>query len=144
VALVLWSAGLAACAACDTTTHRIPTPLVRRIGVAVAVIVAVTAVVNNDWNPLFVAAIASGGSFTLTMMGWRFAGIGRGDTRLAALGGLGLGWSSFHAVAIGLLAFCVLSLVQVGVTLAHGGNRHSMIAYGLPLCLGYLIAASAI
>jgi leader peptidase (prepilin peptidase)/N-methyltransferase len=142
--LILWSVGLAACAACDWVTHRIPTSLVRRAGIVAAGLLLITSGADERWRPTIVAGIACAASFGIGMAGRRFAGLGRGDVRLAALGGLGLGWSSARSLVLGAAALCLVSLVQAIVVLVRGGDRHSAIAYGVPLAVGYLVASAAV
>jgi leader peptidase (prepilin peptidase) / N-methyltransferase len=142
VTLGAWSVALAACSVCDWVTHRIPTPLVRQAVVAVAGLLLLTAVLDGQWGPVAVAIVASVALSALALAAWRFAGLGRGDVRLATLGGLGLGWSSVRGLALGLGVFCAACVVQVIVTLARGGDRHTIMAVGPPLCCGFLVAAA--
>lgn len=141
-AMLIWAVGLAACSACDATSRRVPTSVVRQSGVLVAVLLVGRAAVDQEWRPVVIAAIACVVSFSLALAGWRYAELGRGDSRLAALGGLGLGWTSIHAVVLGLAALCIVSLVGVGVVLARGGDRHTMIPFGVPIAVGFLVAAA--
>lgn len=141
-AMLVWAVGLAACSACDATSRRIPTSVVRQSGVLAAALLVACAAIDQEWRPAVLAAIACGISFSLAVAGWRFAGLGRGDARLAALGGLGLGWTSIHGVVLGLAALCVVSLAEVGVAHACGGDRHTMIPFGVPIAVGFLIAAA--
>jgi leader peptidase (prepilin peptidase)/N-methyltransferase len=140
--LGLWSVALAGCAVCDWATHRIPTPLVRQAVAAIASLLLLTALLDAQWRPVAVAIVACVALFGVALVGWRFAGLGRGDVRLAALGGLGLGWSSARGLALGLAVFCVACVVQEIVTLARGGDRHTMMALGPPLCCGFLVGAA--
>lgn len=140
--LGVWSVTLAACAVCDWVAHRIPTPLVRQAVAAVAGLLLSTALLDGRWRPVALAIVACVALFGLALIGWRFAGLGRGDVRLAALGGLGMGWSSTRGLALGLVVFCAACMAQVIVTLARGGDRHTMMAVGPPLCCGLLVAAA--
>jgi leader peptidase (prepilin peptidase)/N-methyltransferase len=124
--------------------HRIPTPLVRQATIAVGALLILASADVGDWRAALHAGAACVVSFVLCMIGWRFAGLGRGDARLAALGGLGLGWSSPQSIALGLIALCAISLLQVVCVLSRGGGRRTMIAYALPLSVGFLVAATAI
>lgn len=140
--LGVWSVALAGCTVCDWMTHRIPTPLVRQAIAVVTGLLVMTALLDGRWRPIAVGVGACVVLWALTLAGWRIAGVGRGDVRLAALGGLGLGWSSARGVAVGLAVFCAACVLQVIVTLARGGDRHTMIAVGPPLCCGFLAAAA--
>jgi hypothetical protein len=140
--LGVWSVALAGCAVCDWAAHRIPTPLVRQAVAIVAGLLLLTSLLNGRWRPVAVAIVACVGLSALALIGWRFAGLGRGDVRLTALGALGLGWSSVRGLVLGLVVFCVACVVQVIVALARGGDRHTMIAVGPPLCCGFLVAAA--
>jgi leader peptidase (prepilin peptidase)/N-methyltransferase len=139
--LGLWSVALAACSVCDWATHRIPAPLVRQAVAAIASLLLLTALLDGRWRPVAVGIVACVALFAFALVGWRFAGLGRGDVRLAAGGGLGMGWSSARGLALGLAVFCAAWMVQAILILARGGDRYTMMAVGPPLCCGFLVAA---
>ena len=47
-----------------------------------------------------------------------------------------------RGLVVGFIAFTVLTLVQAGVTLARGGDRHTTFPDGPALATGFLVAAS--
>ena len=141
-ALLVWACALMAAAACDAATQRIPTSLVRQAGVGSAGLLIVGLAVHGDWRGLILSGVAASASGLIMLLCWRFAGAGFGDVRLATLGGLGLGHATYRGAMVGLVAFCVVTLIQAGVALARGGNRHTAIAFGPALTTGALVAAA--
>lgn len=140
--LLVWAYVLCAAACCDALTQRVPTQLVRQGGSAAALLLVVGAAISRDWRALLVAAVAVTIVQLAMLILWRFAGAGFGDVRLAALGGLGLGHVAAAGVALGLLAFVVVSLGQVIVVFARGGDRRTMLPYGPALAVTFLLAAA--
>lgn len=141
--LMAWAATLTAAAACDALTRRVPTPLVRQAAVATALLLLLAAGLTGTWTRLGWAFLGSVVSGLLLALGERYAGVGRGDVRLAVLGGLGLGWVGLGGAWIGLAVLCAVSLVQVLVAFARGGDRRTHIPYGPALVAGFLAAALA-
>ena len=141
-ALLVWALTLAAAATCDGLTQRIPTPLVRQGGAVTALLVLVAASLAGDWRGLLLAGLASAAAGLILTVCWKFAGAGFGDVRLAALGGLGLGHTSPLALLWAFVAFTLTIAAQAIWTLARGGNRHTMFAYGPALAIGFGLAAT--
>ena len=141
-ALLVWALTLAAAATCDGLTQRIPTPLVRQGGAVTALLVLVAASLAGDWRGLLLAGLASAAAGLILTVCWKFAGAGFGDVRLAALGGLGLGHTSPLALLWAFVAFTLIVAAQAIWTLARGGNRHTMFAYGPALAIGFGLAAT--
>ncbi len=141
-AFMVWACALAAAAVCDAMTHRVPTALVRPAGVVAAVLFAAGYSVHRDWGGVALSGVGAAASGLVMLLCWRFAGAGFGDVRLAALGGLGLGHVTQRGLVVGFIAFTVLTLVQAGVTLARGGDRHTTFPYGPALAAGFLAAAT--
>jgi len=142
-ALLVWGYTLAAAATCDAATQRIPTPLVRRGGLAVTGLILVAAAGAGHWR--WIAQSATGAAVAGLMLAacWRFAGAGFGDVRLAALGGLGLANPTQLGVDLAVGAFVLIIATQVGVTLARGGNSHNMIPFGPAIATALALAAIA-
>jgi leader peptidase (prepilin peptidase)/N-methyltransferase len=141
-ALLVWALTLAAAATCDGLTQRIPTPLVRQGGAVTALLVLVAASLAGDWRGLLLAGLASAAAGLILAACWKFAGAGFGDVRLAALGGLGLGHTSPRALLWALVAFTLIVAAQAIWTLARGGNRHTLFAYGPALAIGFGLAGT--
>lgn len=142
-ALFVWATALTAAAVCDGVTQRVPTPLIRQGTVATALLLLLAAVLLTGWDRLGWAVLTAAASGVLLLLAERFAGVGRGDVRMAVLGGLGVGWVGIGVgnIALGLAALCVVTVAQVLVVLARGGNRHTAIPYAPALALGFLVAA---
>ncbi len=141
-ALVVWACTLGASAACDARTQRIPTPLVRQGSAITGVLVTVAAAATADWRGLAVSLAACASAGLILVACWRFVGAGLGDVRLAVLGGLGLGHSSYRSLAAGVGAFAVLTTCQAVWTLARARDRRATFPYGPALAVGFLIAAA--
>lgn len=141
-ALMVWACALAAAATCDAFTQRVPTALVRLAGLITGVLLLAGLSWQNDWRGLLVSGWAAVAAGLALLLCWRFAGAGFGDLRLATLGGLGLGHATFHGALVGLLVFSMITLIQAGVAIARGGNRHTHIPLGPALATGFLVAAA--
>src|SRR3954454_10129213 len=141
-ALLVWGCALVAAACCDAVTQRIPTPLVRLAGIVTCVLLTVGLAVRGDWTALGISGVAAVSSGLTLLLCWRFAGTGFGDVRLATLGGLGLGHATARGLLLALGAFALISLIQAGVALRRGGDRRTLVPYGPPLAVGFLLAAT--
>jgi leader peptidase (prepilin peptidase)/N-methyltransferase len=140
-ALTVWSLTLTAIAWCDSTAHRIPTRLIRQATTAVLVLLTLGTVVAGSWETWGAGlggALFLAGAFAAA---WRYAGAGRGDVRLAALGGFGLGFPSAVGLVAGLLAWTAVTAVQSVRLLAQGGSLRTEIALAPGLAIGLLVAA---
>ena len=140
-ALLVWGCALVAAGCCDAVTQRIPTPLVRRAGVATCALLIVGLAMHGDWQGLVLSGVASVASGLVMLLCWRFAGAGFGDVRLATFGGLGLGHATHRGLLLALAAFTLIIVTQAVVTLMRGGDRRSTIPYGPALAAGFLLAA---
>src|SRR3954452_16723145 len=141
-ALLVWGCALVAAACCDAVTRRVPTPLVRQAGGVTCVLLTVGLAVQGDWAGLVISGVAAAASGLTLLLCWRFAGAGFGDVRLATLGGLGLGHATARGLLLALGAFALISLIQAGVALRRGGDRRTLVPYGPPLTVGFLLAAT--
>lgn len=141
-ALLLWACALAAAACSDAVTQRIPTPLVRQVGIVTCLLLAVGLAVHGDWRGLLFSVAAAATSGLTLLLCWRLAGAGFGDVRLATLGGLGLGHTTVRGLAIAVIASCSLLLVQTVVTSIRSGDRRARLPLGPALTLGFLLAAA--
>lgn len=139
-ALIVWSLALTAIAWCDSITHRIPTRLVRHATVAVLVLLTSGAVVASSWGTW---GAGLGGSLFLAgafVVAWRYAGAGRGDVRLATLGGLGLGFASAVGLIAGLIVWAVVTALPSIRSGARGGSLGAEIALAPGLVAGLLVS----
>lgn len=141
-ALLIWACALAAAAACDAVTQRIPTALVRQAGIGTGGLLLVGLGVEGDWRGLIVSGTAAGASGLTMLVCWRFAGAGFGDVRIAVLGGLGLGHATHLGLAIALVAISLITLIQAAAVLVRGGTRQTRFPYGPALATGFLLAAA--
>ena len=132
---------LGALATCDAVVLRIPTPFVRLTAVLVGVFVIGAAAANGHWQWAASAGLSAVAAGLVLAVCWRFIGMGFGDVRLAALGGLGIVDPTRVAVAAGALAFVLITLVQAGITLARGGDRHTMLPYGPAIAIAFMVVA---
>ncbi len=145
-ALACWGLTLSAAALCDARTRRMPTVLLRAATVTTAVLLIPATALDTDYSPArpLHAVIVCVLCWALLWLGWKWGSLGRADARLAALGGLGLGWLGLGALPAGVVAFCLVSGLQVGVILARGEGRRSQLPYGPALTAGFLAAALAL
>ena len=141
-ALVLWSISLGAIAGCDVVAQRIPTALVRQATVGVLVLFLLAAAIYDDWWRLARASLVGGSVYAVLWLAWRFSTLGRGDVQIGPIGGIGVGWCGLHGVLAGIIALCLVLLVQASVSLARGGTRRSLIPYAPALVAGFIVAAA--
>lgn len=140
--LLVWACTLAAAATCDAITLRVPTRLVRLSSLVTSALLISGLASQHDWRGLLASGVGAAASGLMLLLCWRFAGVGFGDVRLATLGGLGLGHASSPSLLAAVVAFCVIILVQVILTVSRGGNRHSRVPFGPALVTAFLLAAA--
>jgi leader peptidase (prepilin peptidase)/N-methyltransferase len=139
-ALAPWAVALAVCAVADAATQRVPTKVVRVAGVVVLIALACTAAALTDYRPLIVGAVGAVIAFGIVALGWKYADVGRGDVRLATLGGLGLGASTLRGLVIGIFAFALVAGIHAAVTYARTRDRKSRIPLGPALTVCFFTA----
>jgi leader peptidase (prepilin peptidase)/N-methyltransferase len=142
-ALLVWAVTLVAAAACDATTQRIPTPLLRGGGLITAALVVLAGTVTHDWRALALTAVTCCAAGLIVGICWRLAGIGFGDVRLAIVGGAGLGHATYQSAVLAVLAFVLISGGQAAWAYSHTQDRKAHFAYGPSLVLGFLVAAAS-
>lgn len=140
-ALGVWMCTLVAAAICDARSQRMPTALLRWAWLTCACLLTLASLVTSHWDRLLRAAIVSCACWALLWLGWKLSSLGRADARLAALAGLGLGWIGLTGALAGVLAFCLITALQVVIVLARGGTRNSHLPYGPALAAGFVVAA---
>lgn len=139
--LAVWAVTLTVAATCDGATQRIPTQVVGYGGAAAAVLLTMAGVATQDWTGLiltYAAALAAG---MILGFCWRFAGLGFGDVRLAIVGGLGLGHTTYRGLAIALAVFAVVTMTQAARTRLRTYDRTAHLPYGPALAVFFLVAA---
>ncbi len=141
-ALLLWAITLSTAAACDAHTQRIPTALLRVGGSATLLLVVLAVLATEDWRALGVTLVACVAACAVLAACWRFGGMGFGDVRLSAVGGLGLGHTTYRSLVLGLFVFVAVTLCQAAWTFARTRNRYALFAYGPALALAFLVAAA--
>jgi leader peptidase (prepilin peptidase)/N-methyltransferase len=126
----------------DATTRRLPNRITYPAFPILAGLLLVASLGLGDLGRLgrgLAAAVAVGGFFLLLAL-ISPRGMGLGDVKLAPTLGLALGWLSWGAVAVGLVAaFLLGGLVGVGGMLAFGLSRKSLLPFGPWLVTGTLL-----
>lgn len=126
----------------DLRTRRLPRELIYVAGGLGAPILVVAALVADEPQRIWWAAVGAGGAlafFLALYLGWR-GGMGDGDVRLAALLGMYLGWIGLAHVPVGLfLGFLAGSIVGV-VAIARGGGRKTALPFGPFMAIGAVVA----
>ena len=141
-AVLVWGCLLVAAGVCDAATQRIPTVLVRAGTAAVAVLFTVGFSMGHNWRSFALAAVTSVTSAVTLLVCWRLLGVGRGDVRLALLGGLGLGGADGRGVLVGLLVFAAVVVGCVVQQRSLGGTKTTTIPLGPALAAGFISAAA--
>ncbi|MEV4412454.1 prepilin peptidase [Catellatospora sp. NPDC049609] len=130
-------------AAIDLAVQRLPDPIVWRLAVAVAVLLALAAVTGGAW-PAYGRALAGGAALLAVfgLMSLLTGGqIGLGDAKTAGVLGMLLGWFGWPVVVLGGLLAVLLNGVVAVVLLARRrvGWRGSL-PMGPSLLAGALLA----
>ncbi|MFE2327124.1 prepilin peptidase [Streptomyces sp. NPDC059385] len=142
-AVLVFTAGLLALAACDAEHFLLPRKIVYpTLGLTAACLLA-AAVATGQWDRLGVAAACGVGGFAVFFaLYWvRPAWLGFGDVRLAGLLGTGLGWFGPWYLVFALLAGSAAGLV-LGVALMAAGRatRQTRLPFGVFLAAGAIAA----
>jgi leader peptidase (prepilin peptidase)/N-methyltransferase len=141
--LIVWAATLAIAAAIDAKTQRVPTGVVRTGGIFTAAALVAAGLATHDYRSLAAALVAVIVSAVVLALCWRFAGVGWGDVRLAAAGGLGMGHATRSGITTGIAVFVVITFVQAVYTYAKTRDRKAHFPLGPALAAGFLAAAAA-
>ncbi|MFG2518224.1 prepilin peptidase [Streptomyces sp. NPDC048527] len=142
-AVLVFTAGLLALAACDAEQFLLPRRLIYpTLGLTAACLLAAAAA-TGQWHRLGVTATCGVGGFAVFFaLHWvRPAWLGFGDVRLAGLLGTGLGWLGPWYLVFALLAGSAAGLL-VGVALMVAGRatRQTRLPFGLFLAAGAIAA----
>ncbi|GLV85513.1 prepilin peptidase [Streptomyces lavendulae subsp. lavendulae] len=142
-ALLIFTAGLLALAACDAERFLLPRRLVYPTLGLTSVCLLAAAAATGQWHRLGVTAACGVGGFAVFfVLHWvRPAWLGFGDVRLAGLLGTGLGWLGPWYLVFALLAGSVAGLL-VGIALMAAGRatRQTRLPFGVFLAAGAIAA----
>ncbi|MFG2621183.1 prepilin peptidase [Streptomyces sp. NPDC048507] len=145
-AVLVFTAGLLALAACDAEQFLLPRRLVYPTLALTAACLLAAAAATGQWYRLGVTAACGAGGFAVFFaLHWvRPAWLGFGDVRLAGLLGTGLGWFGPWYLVLALVAGSFAGLL-VGVALMAAGRatRHTRLPFGLFLAAGSIAALLA-
>jgi len=134
-------------AAIDISVQRLPDALTLPAYPVLAILLAVTALVEHHAGAL-VRALAGGlvlAAVYLVLALLRPGQLGGGDIKLAGLAGLALGWLGWPALVAGAaLGFVLSAVVSLGLLAARRITLRSQMCFGPFLLGGALLAALAI
>lgn len=140
----LWLAALAVVLTVTDLEHRrLPNLIVLPGGGVLAALLAVAGLVSGHHAGLLRAALAAAALFAAFLLLALISpgGLGMGDVKLAGLLGLALGYTSWDAVLLGMLAaFAVHAVVSVALLLARRAGRRTALPFGPALLLGTSLA----
>lgn len=139
VALILWALVLVPMSVFDLRTKSIATRLVYPASLAVAVVLAAAALVDDGGGrALRILACGVGASaFIWLLFLISPGGMGDGDARLALLLGLGLGWFGWQHAVLGIFAgFVIGALVGIVYAVVSRKGMKAAIPFGPWLALG--------
>jgi leader peptidase (prepilin peptidase)/N-methyltransferase len=128
---------LVALAAIDVATRRLPNVLT--VPTALAALLLRAAFERDHLAEVAIAGVVAFAGFFLLALLMR-GGFGMGDVKLAAMLGFLLGWTVWQALALGIVAGGLASLVLL---LARRATLRGTIAYGPYLALGGAVAILA-
>lgn len=142
-AVLVFTAGLLALAACDAEHFLLPKRLLYpTLGLTAACLLAAAAA-TGQWHRLGVTAACGAGGFAVFfVLHWvRPVWLGFGDVRLAGLLGTGLGWFGPWYLVLAVLAGSFAGLL-VGIALMAAGRatRQTRLPFGLFLAAGAIAA----
>jgi leader peptidase (prepilin peptidase)/N-methyltransferase len=126
----------------DIDTHLLPRRIVYRTTALVLPLLIICAFFDDAGSVLgmFIGAITMW-MFMRVLEVLARGGLGGGDVALAGLLGLYLGWISYEAIAVGLLAaFVVGGVYALLLLITRKANRSTRFAFGPFLVVGALIA----
>ncbi|MFD7558394.1 prepilin peptidase [Streptomyces sp. NPDC059533] len=142
-AVLVFTAGLLALAACDAEHFLLPRKLVYPTLALTAACLLAAAAATGRWDRLGVTAACGVGGFAVFfLLHWvRPAWLGFGDVRLAGLLGTGLGWFGPWYLVFALLAGSAAGLV-LGIALMAAGRatRQTRLPFGVFLAAGAIAA----
>jgi leader peptidase (prepilin peptidase)/N-methyltransferase len=125
--LIPWAIGLILLAMSDLERHLLPKRLTYVTAAVSAIALSIVAAAADSWMPLGGALLGSLLAITIYGTMWLAfpRSLGFGDVRLAALGGLMLGWFNPLLAIVALAAGQVLCLVALGALAATGRATRS-------------------
>lgn len=140
--LYLAAAGVAL-ALIDASSHRLPDAIVLPSYPVLLLLLTAASAVSGDWAALLRGVAAGAASLVGYLIIWfaHPAGIGFGDVKLAGLLGMGLGYLSWAALAVGTFAaFAVGGAVGIVLLLTTARGRKTAIAFGPFMVTGVWVA----
>jgi leader peptidase (prepilin peptidase)/N-methyltransferase len=139
-ALVFLAAVAAPLAVIDFEHHRLPDRLVGCAAVGGVALLGVAALLVRDGGPLLRAVEAGAVVFGLLAVLTLLGPFGFGDTKLAAVLALYLGWYGWAFVLYGILAgFVLASLLSLPLVMVRRLSMRSLIPLGPSLLVGALL-----
>ncbi|MFA7323373.1 MAG: A24 family peptidase [Candidatus Nanopelagicales bacterium] len=130
----------------DIREHRLPDAIVLRMYPVVLMGLVVAGWVTGSWH--WSRALAGAGIWLMAIGGaWLLTagrGMGFGDVKLAPLLGATLGWLGWQPALAGLFCAWVLGgCWALGLLMLRRANRHTAVAFGPFLILGFWAAFAA-
>lgn len=138
----LWLAGTAVVlAVIDIEHHRLPDALTFPAYAAGIVLLGIASAATGDATPYIHALIGMAAAFGLFFVLAFLGGIGFGDTKLAGVLGLYLGWFGYGPLILGFVAgFFVGALVALVLLAIRAAGWKTDIAFGPSLLAGALLS----
>lgn len=127
----------------DLRTHRLPRKVTYIVMIIGAVLLSVSAIVDDQPRRMYMAAL--GAVISVSVMSVLYllsrGALGDGDVRMSPLLGMYLGWLNPGLALVGLLyGFILAALVSAVLMIFGTANRRTAIAFGPFLALGTLAA----
>jgi len=139
-ALVSLAPFAASAAVVDACYRRVPTSVVALGAGSVAIVLVTGTVITGDVARLATALVAGTVVGLVYLALWRFASVGLGDVRLAALLGIAAGWISWVAVVWFVVGAHLLAGLVAAVLLVRGRRGH--MPFGPFLVAGLYLAVA--
>lgn len=138
----LWLAATAvALAVIDIEHHRLPDALTFPAYGAGIVLLGIATAATGDPTPYVHALVGMAAVFAVFFVLAFFGGIGFGDTKLAGVLGLYLGWFGYGPLVLGLVTgLCIGALVALALLAVKAAGWKTDIAFGPSLLAGALLA----
>ncbi|CAB4887730.1 unannotated protein [freshwater metagenome] len=146
IALAVSCIGMAAAAAIDATTRRLPNAIVGLVAATELAAFQIATQMNHEWAHWWRALEAAGiaGALMLTVYVLTRGGLGEGDVKFAPVVWLPLGWLGWSSAFAGyLVAAVVATAMAVVMSVRRRRWRGVTIPFGPALALGAIITIVA-